>query len=199
MDLSRHAPPKRGLWRTASVSRATVHVAVRVWVLGLAMFLATPDAFSRAWGRPKTAQVTPGKRAKAKPDADLSRGGERKGGIEFALGSITAALTATLIGRGIWELVVAERTAKQCAAGTTDDPTCSFLGTKPGRGGQVAGGLSLAFAVPVGLASGFLFRYAVRIRRDYHRYQRDHADTPAVALSPWLGRSGGGVGVRLRF
>ncbi len=156
------------------------------------MFLAAPEALAR---RAKTPQVTPAKRAKSKPDADLSRGGERKGGLEFALGSITAALTAVLIGRGTWEIIVAKRTAERCAAGTTSDPTCT-IDAKPGRGGRVAGGLSLAFAVPIGIASGFLFRYAVRIRRDHRRFERAQPD---VAMSPWFAPNTGGVGLRLRF
>lgn len=166
---------------------------VRVWVLGLAVVVAAPEAHAR---RAKTNQVTPGKRAKYKPDADLSRGGERKGGIEIALGSITAVLAATLVGRGIWELVKADRIAKACADGTTADPTCS-LDNPPGRGGKVAGGLSLAFSVPVAVASGFLFRYGLRIRRDHEKFHRENEAT--ASFSPWVGRSGGGASIRVRF
>lgn len=169
--------------------------ALRRWALGLAVLLASPEVSAR---RPRTAQVTPAKGAKAAAPADLSRGGERKGGIEFALGSITAALAAVLVGRGTWELVVAERTERDCRDGVSDDPTCT-LDRKPGRGGRVAGGLSIAFALPVAVASGFLFRYAVRTRRDYREFWRERAAQRPVALTPWLGRGGGGASLRLRF
>jgi len=164
---------------------------VRVWVLGLAVFVAAPQVHAR---RGKANQVTPGKRAKYKPDADLSRGGERKGGIEIALGSITAVLSATLLGRGIWELALAKR---ECTGDTTLDPTCMIDGNE-GRGGLVAGGLSLAFSVPIAVASGFLFRHGLRIRRDYQKFHREHAK-PTASISPWFGSRGGGVGLRVRF
>lgn len=168
---------------------------VRVWVLGLAVFVAAPEVHAR---RAKPNQVTPGKRAKYKPDADPSRGGERKGGLEIALGSITAALSATLLGRGIWEIVRAERIAKACDAETTEDPTCQ-LDNPPGRGGKVAGGLSLAFAVPVAVASGFLFRYGLRIRRAHRRFHEKNATPPSASMSPWLGPGGGGAVLHVRF
>ncbi len=163
----------------------------------LTLAVATPDAAAK---REKIPQVTPGKRARPARPADLSRGGERRGGIEFALGSVTAALTGVLVGRGIWELVAAERAAKRCANGGTDPSCADLIDPKPGRGGRISGGLSLGFAVPVAVASGFLFRYAVRIRRDFKRFEREHPGAARdVALSPWLGRTGGGVALRLRF
>lgn len=166
---------------------------VRAGAVALAVVLASPSAMAR---REKTPQVTPAKGRRAAP-VDLSRGGERKGGIEFALGSITAVVAGVLVGRGVWELVNARRVADECAAGTTSDPTCS-LDARPGRGGTVAGSLSLAFAVPLGVASGFLFRHAVRIRRDHARFHREREGSP-VAVSPWFGRNGGGAWLRLRF
>jgi hypothetical protein len=168
---------------------------LRVWVLGIAVVVAAPQVHAR---RGKTNQVTPGKRAKYKPDADLSRGGERKGGIELALGSITAVLSATLIGRGVWELVKANRTAERCKQDPSYDPTCD-LDNPPGRGGKVAGGLSLAFAVPVAVASGFLFRYGVRIRRDHRKFHQQNATPPTAMVSPWFGARSGGVGLHVRF
>lgn len=163
----------------------------------LTVAIGLPDAAAK---REKIPQVTPAKRSRPARPADLSRGGERRGGIEFALGSVTAALTGVLLGRGIWELVIAERAVDKCADGAASS-TCppDPIDPKPGRGGRIAGGLSLGFAVPVAIASGFLFRYAVRIRRDYKRFERESAASRDVALSPWVGRSGGGVGLRLRF
>jgi hypothetical protein len=175
------------------------NLAQRLVCAGVLTFaLATPDAAAK---REKIRQVTPAKRSRPARPADLSRGGERRGGIEFALGSVTAALTGVLIGRGIWELVIADRAAKKCANGGTD-PSCppDLIDPKPGRGGRISGGLSLGFALPVAIASGFLFRYAVRIRRDFKRFEREHPGAARdVALSPWLGRTGGGVALRLRF
>ncbi len=184
----------RGHVANRSVRPCYRPVLMRVWVVALAVFLASPSASAR---REKTPQVTPAKGRRAAP-VDLSRGGERKGGIEFALGSITAVFAGVLIGRGTWELVNARRVAEQCAAGTTTDPTCG-LDAKPGRGGTVAGSLSLGFSVPLGVASGFLFRHAVRIRRDHARFHREHPAVAGVAVSPWFGRGGGGLGLRLRF
>lgn len=172
--------------------RASVHAIVRLGILVLALGLVANDAHARRKKGPT--QVTPSKKAKAAP-ADLSAGGERRGGIEFALGSVTAALAALLIGRGTWELVVAKRTKEDCAAGTTDDPTCT-LDRKPGRGGTVAGSLSLAFSVPVAIGSGFLFRHAVRTRRDYEKFQSTLKQT---SFSPWIGRGGGGASLQIRF
>jgi len=162
---------------------------VRVWVLGLAVLVAVPEVHAR---RAKSNQVTPGKRAKYKPDPDPSRGGERKGGIELALGSITAALSATLVGRGIWELVKAKRNADQCEVIGVEDPTC-------GRGEEIAGGLSLAFAVPVAVASGFLFRYGLRIRRAHRRFHEQNPRPAGASLSPWLGPGSGGAVLHVRF
>lgn len=161
-------------------------------MLVLALGLVATDAHARR--RKGPTQVTPSKKAKPAP-ADLSAGGERRGGIEFALGSLTAGLAVLLIGRGTWELVLARRTAEDCAAGTTDDPTCQ-LDRKPGRGGTVAGSLSIAFSLPVAVASGFLFRHAVRTRRDYDKFHRAMQKT---SFSPWLGRGGGGASLRIRF
>jgi hypothetical protein len=165
---------------------------LRLQILVVALGLVATDAHARR--RKGPVQVTPAKKAEPAP-RDLSAGGERKGGIELALGSLTAGVAALLVGRGAWELVLAKRTREDCAAGTTDDPTCMLDG-KPGRGGTVAGSLSLAFAVPVAVASGFLFRHAVRTRRDYEKFHRAMKQT---AVSPWLGRHGGGASLQIRF
>lgn len=142
--------------------------------------------------RKKVAQVTAPKKERER-EVDRSRGGTQRGGLEFALGSITAVLAGVLIGRGTWELVEADRIAKQCAAGETNDPICRNTRIPPGRTGKVAGGLSIGFAVPMAIASGFLFRRAVRIHRDWKQW---HAQAGVTA---WGDRTGGGVGLRLRF
>ena len=155
-----------------------------------------------AWSPPasakrhKVAQVVAPKRAKAK-DVDLSKGGTQRGGLEFALGSITAVLTGVLIGRGTWELVKARQLERECDTGMSTNPECSpLVGDNPSRMGKVAGGLSLAFAVPVAIASGFLFHRGVRVHRAWKAW---HAQERAVAVIPFASRTGGGLGLTLRF
>lgn len=157
-----------------------------------------------AWSPPasakrhKVAQVVAPKRAKAK-DVDLSKGGTQRGGLEFALGSITAVLTGVLIGRGAWELVKARELEKECATmtGMATNPDCNpLVGDNPSRMGKVAGGLSLAFAVPMAVATGFLF---VRGRRVHRAWKAWHAQERAIAVVPFASRTGGGVGFTLRF
>lgn len=163
-------------------------------VLASALGLAPMEVMAK----PPANVVMPAKRTPRgarKVDPDPSRGGTRTGGIEFALGSLTAALSGGLIARGIWEAVQARRTAIACQAGATTDPTCAN-DSVPGRAGKIAAGLSFGFAIPAAIASGFLFRYAVRIRRDYLRHQAQRRD---VAAAPWFGSTGGGVALRLRF
>jgi hypothetical protein len=146
--------------------------------------------------RSKPTQVVAPKRAKAK-DADLSKGGTQRGGLELALGSITAVLSGVLIGRGVWELVNANRIEKECADDASSDPNCTgVLGARPWRMARVAGGLSLGFAVPMAIASGFLFRRGVRVHRAWKAW---HAQGRAVAVTPWADRQGGGFSLRLRF
>jgi hypothetical protein len=61
---------------------------------------------------------------------------------------------------------------------------------------RVAGGLSLGFAVPMAIASGFLFRRGVRVNRAWKAW---HAQERAVAVTPWAERTGGGLSFALRF
>jgi hypothetical protein len=147
--------------------------------------------------RTKPTQVVAPKRAKAKADADPSKGGTQRGGLELALGSITAVLTGVLIGRGAWELVNANRIEEECRNDASSDPNCTgVLGARPWRMARVAGGLSLGFAVPMAIASGFLFRRGVRVHRAWKAW---HAQDRAVAVTPWAGRNGGGLSFALRF
>ncbi|MBC8071467.1 MAG: hypothetical protein IAG13_24280, partial [Deltaproteobacteria bacterium] len=151
------------------------------------------------WARPRTAQVVPAKRERGtRPPrpADLSLGGTRRGGIELALGTITAVLTGVLIGRGAWETVVATRLKRRCSGPDASlEPNCGLV-LRPGRAGQIAAGLSFGFALPMAITSGFLFRRAVRIRRDHDRFV---AQQRALAFTPWGSRSGGGVSLQMRF
>jgi hypothetical protein len=165
-----------------------------ICALAVAMVLPVPAITS---ARERTNQVLPAKRKRGERPprpADLSLGGERRGGIELALGSITAVLAAVLIARGAWEVVNAQRAKKRCSEGVAD-PDCGIV-LEPGRAAQIAAGLSFGFSVPIAIASGFLFRRGVRIRRDYLRFV---ANQKAIAVSPWGNAYGGGVSLRLRF
>ncbi len=202
-------PPRqsdaRRVLRSAAVRRTSraAHVLVvsrtmRRNALGIGLAALVGFAPLDVAGKRSANVVVPAKRkagGKRLVDPDPSRGGTRKGGIEFGLGSLTAALSLGLIGRGIWEAVRAQRTAAACQAGTTNDPTCA-LDAQPGRAGKIAAGLSFGFAIPAAIASGFLFRYAVRTRRAYLRHQAQRRD---VALAPWVDQAGGGVSFEVRF
>jgi hypothetical protein len=143
------------------------------------------------------ARVVPPKKTRAekrieRAQRDYSEGGDRRGVIELTLGSLTATMSAVLIGRGAWELARASRFEDACES--FDPPLECALGNAA-RQNRIAGGLSLGFAVPFAVASGFLFAYGVRIRRDYRSHQRD----AKLSLAPWGGRGAGGVRLHLRF
>ncbi len=163
------------------------------FALAVAVALPVPTITSAREGKPQVVTAKRKRGQRPPPPADLSLGGERRGGIELALGSITAVLAGVLIGRGAWELANARKAKRNCAGGEME-PDCGIL-LEPGRAAQIAAGLSFGFAVPVAIASGFLFRRGVRIRRDYQRF----VASQRVAMSPWGDRSGGGVTLRLRF
>lgn len=146
----------------------------------------------------KPTQVEPtrkrGKERRAeRRSRDMSRGGTEDGTFEFVLGGLTAAVTAVLIGRGIWELTQIDETRKACENGGTE---AACLGDNPGRGNQIAAGLSFGFAVPLSVATGFLFSRAVRARRDHRAWHEQH---PEVSLHPSVGPRGGGLALQLRF
>ena len=164
--------------------------AAAVAIVGVLTWSAPVEA-----KRAKPKQVTAEKRAKEK-DVDPSKGGTQRGGLEFALGSITAVLAGVLIGRGAWEVQNAQRIENLCNEDASN-PNCSgILGARPWRMSRVAAGLSFGFAVPIAIASGFLFRRGVRINRAWKAW---HAQERAVAVSPWGDRTGAGVGLSLRF
>lgn len=174
-----------------------------VLVLSLLPLVAPAGAQAR---RRDPRVVTPPKSAlrHQEPD-DLSRGGTRKGGLELALGSITAVVTGVLIGRGIWELVRAQRLADRCqaqlaeasqgAALDTDFDERCFDERRPGIGGRISGALSLTFAVPLGVGAGFLLAHGVKVHRDYRRFVQQRS----ASLLPWAGPTGAGLGLRMRF
>lgn len=165
-----------------------------ICALTVALVLPVPTITS---AREHANRVVPAKRKRGQrppQPADLSLGGERRGGIELALGSITAVLAAVLIARGAWEAVNAKRAKERCSNGVSD-PDCGIV-LEPGRAASIAAGLSFGFAVPIAVASGFLFRRGVRIRRDYLRFV---AHQKAVSISPWGNAYGGGVSLRLKF
>lgn len=143
-------------------------------------------------------QVTPeqigGKeRRAARRDRDDSNGGTDDGTFEFVLGALVAVVTGVVIGRGVWELTQIEQTRRDCANGASDFACAS---ANQGRGNRIAAGLSFGVAVPMSVATGFLFARAVRTRRDYRAW---HAEHPQVSLSAAAGRRGAGLGLQVRF
>jgi hypothetical protein len=160
--------------------------------VALALWLAGSDASADA------RSVVPAKKTRAQRRAearsrDMSQGGERRGGIEIALGSFGLALAVGLIGRGGWEVVNAQRLARRCGD-QPDDPACLGPGN-PVVGAKVAAGLSFAFAVPVAIGGGFLLAHGLRIRRDWKAW---HARQRALSLVPSAGPTGAGLALRLR-
>lgn len=132
-------------------------------------------------------------RRAARRARDESQGGTEDGTFEFVLGSLTAVVTGVVIGRGIWELTQIDELKRDCANGASD----LDCGTEnEGRGNRIAAGLSFGVAVPLTVATGFLFARAVRTRRDYKAW---HAQHPEVSLMPSAGRRGGGLALQVRF
>lgn len=167
--------------------------AALIGTLGLG--IATPSV---GWAKPD--RVAPkkkrGKQRRAeRRTKDASEGGKKKGGIEFTLGALTAALAVGLVGRGVWELVRGRALEEDCANFDTTNPACDRE-LDASRDPKIAAGLSFGFAVPAALASGFLFSYAVRIRRDYKAFEAKQA---RLQVAPMIGRRSQGVSLRLRF
>jgi hypothetical protein len=132
-------------------------------------------------------------RRAARRARDESQGGTEDGTFEFVLGSITAVVTGVVIGRGVWELTQIDELKRDCANGASD-LDCGTA--NEGRGNRIAAGLSFGIAVPLSVATGFLFARAVRTRRDYKAW---HAQHPEVSLLPSAGRRGGGLALQVRF
>ena len=138
-------------------------------------------------------QLSGKQRRAARRARDASQGGTENGTFEFVLGSLTAVVTAVVIGRGIWELTQLEKLHRDCDNGALDFD-CGTA--REGRGNKVAAGLSFGIAVPLSVAAGFLFARGARARRDYQAW---HAAHPKVSLAPAAGPRGGGLTLQLRF
>ena len=132
-------------------------------------------------------------RRAARRARDASQGGTENGTFEFVLGSVTAVVTAVVIGRGIWELTQLDKLHRDCDNGAVDFD-CGTA--REGRGNKVAAGVSFGVAVPLSVAAGFLFARGARTRRDFKAW---HAAHPEVSLLPAAGSRGGGLALRLRF
>ncbi|MGH1340929.1 MAG: hypothetical protein ACRBN8_05225 [Nannocystales bacterium] len=132
-------------------------------------------------------------RRKARRERDESQGGTENGTFEFVLGSVAAVITGAVIGRGAWELTQIDELRTHCANGGAD----LDCGTgNVGRGNRIAAGLSFGFAVPMAVATGFLFARGARTRRDYKAW---HVQHPEVSLRPSVSQRGGGLALQLRF
>lgn len=145
-------------------------------------------------------RVVPPKKTRAqkraeKEQRDFSEGGTRRGILEMSLGGLAAGMSGLLIGRGAWELARASSLEEACRSASP--PLECELGS-PARHNHIAGGLSLGFAVPFAVASGFLFAYGVRIHRDFRKHHQAH-DVARLSVAPWGGRAAGGLHLRLRF
>lgn len=130
----------------------------------------------------------------AEPAGDLSRGGTEKGDVELALGAITGAVAGALIGVGSYEAWRAVQVRSYCQSPASfDDPNfpvfCSTpLGGDPFAAAIVSSSLSLAFSLPVAVASGFLLRRGVLARRAWR------ARATGLSLRPWSdGQRAGGL------
>ncbi|MCA9692184.1 MAG: hypothetical protein KC636_21470 [Myxococcales bacterium] len=163
----------------------------------LALVVAAPGCATSKGRRaaPRPTVITPddGIAASAK-DQDLSNGGERRGVLEYSLGGLTAALSVTLIAFGSVQLHRGIKLRERCSSYEyASSSECFAPVGSPPTNYLASGGLSLAFSLPMAIASGFLFRRAVRIHRDYKTWKRAQ-----VAVSPWVGQ-GGGLSLSLRF
>ncbi len=141
--------------------------------------------------RTKVEVVTPEQSAATQKDDDLSRGGTRRGILEYSLGGVTAAVSTTLVVFGSVQLYRGQQLQTFCQQPATfNSPECMSVLGNPVTNARISGGLSLGFAIPLAVASGFLFRRAVRIHRDYRKQ---------VALTPYFGRGFAGGSLAIRF
>jgi hypothetical protein len=147
-------------------------------------------------GRPTPGVVTPDKPTRAAPQ------GKDRGDIEIALGSVTAAVSATLVALGVYSAVRSVQLREYCAMEPQyidegPDPlyqsVCrDLVNPNPARAAGISSGLSFVFAVPVAVGSGFLLRKGIRMRREWKRVQ-------GVSLRPWSPAGWRGAGLRLEF
>lgn len=173
-------------------------VAVRTPAACALAFAIAVTSTSAAAAAKKPTRIEPkplsGKeRREDRRERDESQGGTENGTFEFILGSVAAVITGAVIGRGAWELTQIEELRKDCANGASD-LDCGTA--NEGRGNRIAAGLSFGFAVPMLVATGFLFARGARTRRDHKKW---HAEHPQVSLRPQVSRRGGGLALQLRF
>jgi|GEM_PF-2190866 len=167
-------------------------------VAALAIAVTSSPTAHAAKPKTKPTRIEPEKlsgkeRRAARRARDDSQGGTEDGTFEFVLGSLTAAVTAVVIGRGVWELTRIGQLQRDCDNGSSD---VDCVTGNVGQGNRIAAGLSFGFAVPMSVATGFLFARAVRTRRDYRAWHQQH---PSVSLMPSAGRRGGGLALQVRF
>lgn len=137
----------------------------------------------------------------AEPASDLSRGGAEKGDVELALGAVTGGVAAALIGVGGYEAWRAVQVRDYCQSPASFDDAnymafCTTpLGGDPFVTAIVSSSLSLAFSLPVAVASGFLLRRGVLTRRAWHR-----ARAAKLSVGTWsAGQQAGGLRLRVDF
>jgi hypothetical protein len=166
----------------------------RIAVVVRAVLLTVLAAAVGCGGRQVPGVVLPERATPVKPR------GQDRGDIEIVLGAVTAAVSATLVGLGIYSarrsVVLREYCAQEPELGAIDMPDVVYeslcneiVGADPARSSAISSGLAFAFAVPVAVSSGFLLRKGVRMRREYKRVH-------GVALRPW---APGGRGAGLTF
>lgn len=134
-------------------------------------------------------------------DKDLSNGGTESGVIEFALAGVTASLAASLLMLGGFQVRRGQELQKHCAMAWTFTPKeCqTFTGGDPERAAKISAGLSFTLAVPIGVASAFLLRRGLRIRRDALAWHRQNPALSNLRLAPWTRHKGGGLALQFHF
>ncbi len=134
-------------------------------------------------------------------DHDLSRGGTESGTTEFALAGVTAALTGTLLVLGGLQVRRSLEIRDYCAMAWAFTPKeCqTLIGGDPERAAKISAGLSFTLAVPITIASAFLLRRGLRIRRDALAWRRQNPTLSSLRLAPWTKHRGGGLALRFRF
>ena len=134
-------------------------------------------------------------------DQDLSHGGTEHGAIEFALAGVTAGLSSTLVVLGGLQVRRSLEIRDYCAMAWTFTPEeCQTLtGADPERAAKISAGLSFSLAVPITIASAFLLRRGLRIRRHALAWRQANPALSSLRLAPWTQRRGGGLSLRFRF
>jgi hypothetical protein len=170
---------------------------VLVCVAGCAHAQRGPAARGGAKGSPPVVLPPRG----AEPASDLSRGGSEKGDVELALGAVTGGVAAALIGVGSYEAWRAVQVRDYCQSPASFDDAnymvyCTTpLGGDPFVTAIVSSSLSLAFSLPVAVASGLLLRRGVLTRRAWQK-----ARGTKLSVAPWsMGQQAGGLRLRVDF